>query len=146
MSRIYVASSWRNQVFDGVVTALRAAGFDCYDFKRPHGPESRGFHWSECGVDSNGDTPENYLRGLAHPVADNGFWDDFSAMQSCDTCVLVLPCGRSAHLELGWFTGRGRRTAILLDPAPVTPELMYKLADFVAPTFDDLLGWLQYTK
>ena len=27
-----------------------------------------------------------------------------------DTFVLVLPCGRSAHLELGWAVGQGKRT------------------------------------
>jgi hypothetical protein len=56
--------------------------------------------------------------------------------------VLVLPAGRSAHLEAGWFVGQAKRTAILLDGPIVTPELMYKMADFVAPNLFDLLEWL----
>jgi len=83
-----------------------------------------------------------YLEALGHPIAEEGFQRDFEAMQACDTCVLVLPCGRSAHLELGWFAGQGKRTAILLDGPKVVPELMYKLCDYVAPSLFDLLGWL----
>ncbi len=67
-------------------------------------------------------------------------------MQRADTFVLVLPCGRSAHLELGWAVGAEKRTAILLDPDPktntVTPELMYKMVDHIALDALDLLDWL----
>jgi hypothetical protein len=68
-----------------------------------------------------------------------------AAMEKADAFVLVLPCGRSAHLELGWAVGAGKRTAILLDPDArdeVTPELMYRMVDFVTPSVYDLLGWL----
>lgn len=140
--RIYVASSWRNPRFESVVDRLRSEGFLCYDFKRDEGAQ---FHWSEVGVCSDGETASTYLGALKHPRAMAGFASDFGAMQDCDTCVLVLPCGRSAHLELGWFTGQGRRTAILLDPDPVTPELMYKLVDFVTPSLEQLVLWLART-
>lgn len=139
MGRIYVASSWRNPMFEGVLDTMRAAGLSCYDFKRDEGAQ---FHWSEVGVDSDGETAETYLAALTKPRAMAGFASDYNAMQDCDTCVLVLPCGRSAHLELGWFVGQGKRTAILLDDDPVTPELMYKLVDHIAPTLLDLLAWL----
>lgn len=84
---------------------------------------------------------EVYLEGIEHPRAVEGFKLDFEAMEMCDTCVLVLPCGRSAHLELGWFVGQGKRIAILLDD-PVTPELMYRMVDHIATSLFDLLGWL----
>ena len=32
---IYVASSWRNTYYPEVVTALREAGHDVYDFRNP---------------------------------------------------------------------------------------------------------------
>jgi len=38
------------------------------------------------------------------------FHNDIKAMEACDACVLVLPCGRSAHTEAGWFAGRGKKT------------------------------------
>jgi hypothetical protein len=84
---------------------------------------------------------DTYLSAIEHPIAWAGFTKDFEAMQKADTFVLVLPCGRSAHLELGWAIGAGKRTAILLDD-PVTPELMYKMVDFIAKDMFSLLGWL----
>lgn len=146
MSRIYVASSWRNPLQVAVVTALHSAGHEVYDFKRPR-EGSDGFHWTDVGMASydratNSDVPvDEYLTGIDHPTAVAGFASDFDAMEWADTCVLVLPCGRSAHLELGWFVGQGRRTAILLDGPLVTPELMYRMVDFMAPSLVDLLGW-----
>ena len=142
---IYVASSWRNNVHDAVCATLKAAGLDHYNFKNP--PESTGFSWGEVGMGSyvrelNNTVPVGeYLAGMEHERAIAGFKSDFEAMQASDTCVLVLPCGRSAHLELGWFVGQGRKTAILLED-PMVPELMYEMVDYLAPSLFDLLGWL----
>lgn len=143
---IYVASSWRCSLQIAVVAGIRAAGLECYDFRHPEvGKE--GFHWSDVGLhgynsgENNPCDADDYVHALNHPTAQAGFDSDFNAMQKCDTCVLVLPCGRSAHLELGWFVGQGKRTAVLLDN-PVIPELMYKMVDYITPLFFDLLGWL----
>lgn len=84
---------------------------------------------------------DEYLRMVSHPAAIAGFDADFAAMERADTFVLVLPCGKSAHLELGWAVGAGKRTAILLED-PVEPELMYRMVDYMAPSLVDLLGWL----
>lgn len=62
-------------------------------------------------------------------------------MQWADTFVLVLPCGRSAHLELGWAAGHGKRTAILLN-GDHEPELMVKMVDHLATDLTSLLSWL----
>lgn len=143
--RIYVASSWRNPMQTAVVAGLRSAGIDCYDFKHP-ALGNEGFHWSEVMNDyvagSDRCDQDEYLKALTHPIAQHGFRRDYDAMRSCDACICVLPCGRSAHLELGWFAGQGTATAILLDGPIVTPELMYLICDYIAPTFFDLLGWV----
>lgn len=150
-NKVYVASSWRNNFQPAVVATIRAAGIDVYDFKNPREGE-HGFHWSEVMPSYQKDTGENqlanvyeYLEALNHSISEAGFKSDFDAMNECDTCILVLPCGRSAHGEWGWFAGQGRRTAILLDPDEndmVTPELMYKMADLVTPSMLDLLDFL----
>ncbi len=138
---VYVASSWRNQLYTGVIHTLRAAGIEHYDFRNP--PGGAGFRWEEVGGRPGTEpVPQDvYLKMLDHPHAVEGFAADFDAMQRADTVVLVLPCGRSAHLELGWAVGAGKRTAVLLDD-PVTPELMYRMVDYLAPSLFDLLGWL----
>jgi nucleoside 2-deoxyribosyltransferase len=128
----------------GVVASLRAAGIDCYDFRNP--PNGSGFGWQEVMpnyvLGSEMADAREYIALLDHPRAIEGFDSDFRAMEKADTFVLVLPCGRSAHLELGWAVGQGKRTAILLDDDAVTPELMYKMVDHISPDLFDLLGWL----
>lgn len=103
----------------------------CGDLKNNAIPK-KGSDWEDAA---------EYLRMLDHPRAQAGFEADFAAMQKADTFVMVLPCGKSAHLELGWATGAGKRTAILLEN-PVEPELMYLCADYRARNVMDLLGWL----
>lgn len=141
---VYVASSWRCDMHPAVVAALRAAGIGHYDFRNPAG--RTGFSWKDVGGSPLG--PENeresvnrYLEMLEHPAAIVGFESDLAAMRRADTFVLVLPCGRSAHLELGWAVGQGKRTAILLED-PTVPELMYRMVDYLATSLVDLLGWL----
>lgn len=144
---VYVASSWRNPLQTAVCAALRSVKIPHYDFKNPT-PNNHGFHWSEVlpsyqRNDSNQlcETSE-YIEGLNNPIAIDGFARDYDAMKQADTCILILPCGRSAHLEMGWFVGTNKRTAILLGGPLVTPELMYKMVDYLAPSLFDLLGWL----
>ncbi len=150
--RIYVASSWRNGHQQGVVSHLRDAGHDVYDFKNP-APGDNGFHWQEVDRDWEEWTAERFRTSLDHPVARAGFKADMDALQGCDACVLVLPCGRSAHLELGWATGAGKRTAVLLCPEQsttsddppvekVVPELMYLMLGKICVSLDEVTAWL----
>lgn len=88
--RIYVASSWRNYLQAGVVHVLRAAGHRVYDFKAPSAG-NHGFHWSEIDPAWQGWEPHVYREALEHPIAQEGFANDFEAMQWADTGVLVLP-------------------------------------------------------
>lgn len=138
---VYVASSWRNALYPGVIATLRAAGIPHYDFRDP--AMGGGFGWEQAGGTpfSRSEPVGTYLKMLDHPRAVEGYEADFAAMQRADTFVLVLPCGKSAHLELGWAVGAGKRTAILLED-PVEPDLMYKMVDYLAPSLFDLLGWL----
>lgn len=86
-------------------------------------------------------TPEQYRDNLNHPKAIKQFGNDIEAMENCDTCVLVLPCGRSAHTEAGWFAGRGKLTVAYI-PERQEPELMYKLFDKVCCTIEELVDAL----
>lgn len=137
---VYVASSWRNPLQQGIVHTLRATGIDCYDFRNP-APGETGFSWSEIDPDWLAWEAKAYVEALKHPVAEHGFRRDFDAMQRADAFVLVLPCGRSAHLELGWAIGAGKRTCILTRDGE-EPELMAKMADHIATSLMDLLDWL----
>lgn len=132
-------------------TTFRALGFWEPDLDRdPVAWRHRSTGYASCFSDGRFAAPkkgsdlesvDTYLRMIEHPRAIEGFDADFAAMQTADTFVLVLPCGKSAHLELGWAVGAGKRTAVLLED-PIEPELMYRMVDFLAPSLFDLLGWL----
>jgi hypothetical protein len=139
--RIYVASSWRNSYQPEVVKALRDEGFDCYDFRHPASGDD-GFHWSEIDPAWQSWTPQQYRDALQHPLAQVGFAQDKLALQTADATVLVLPCGRSSHLELGYAKGLGQHTAVLM-LEPCEAELMYLLCDQVCLTFDELVVFLR---
>ncbi len=139
--KIYAASSWRNPTYPDVVEALRDAGHLVYDFRNPD--TTPGFSWDQVGGTpfSRSEPVERYLTMLKHPRAEEGYAVDMAALMAAEVVVLALPCGKSAHLELGYAVGAGKSTAILLED-PVEPDLMYKMVDFLAPTLDDLLGWV----
>ena len=137
MAKIYVASSWRNKYFPAVVEALRAKGHEVYDFRNPpHG--GNGFRWTDIDEKALEWSFDEYAEGLHHPKAERQFKADLEALEWADTCVLVLPSGRSAHTEAGWMAGAGRRVFVYI-PEMQEPELMYKLFDRVAGSMEDLL-------
>ncbi len=135
--RIYVASSWRNEYYPEVVKALRKAGHEVYDFRNPPSGDP-GFKWSCVREDYMDWTPQQYRDMLSHPKAERQFHNDIEAMEACDVCVLVLPCGRSAHTEAGWFAGKGKKVLAYI-PAKQEPELMYKLFSKICCSIEELL-------
>lgn len=139
--KIYVASSWRNVYYEGVVKALREAGHEVYDFRNPPTGDE-GFKWSGVSEDYMEWSPQQYREMLNHEKAVRQFRNDITAMEDCDTCVMVLPCGRSAHTEAGWFAGKGRKTIAYI-PERQEPELMYKLFSGVCCTMEELLEALK---
>ncbi len=142
---IYVASSWRNRPLQQrVVAVLREAGHEVYDFTDPANDKG-AFSWSDFGeVDGNRPEdwpPEKCIEFLSHPRAEEGFRQDFDAMNRCGACVLVLPAGRSANLEAGWFVGKGRPLVVLKDHG--TPDLMYKMANAVVARVEQVVPALR---
>ncbi|MEE1080897.1 MAG: hypothetical protein U0L19_07250 [Bacteroidales bacterium] len=135
--KIYVASSWRNEFYPEVVETLREAGHDVYDFRNPPSGDD-GFKWSNVDPNYMDWSPEEYCQQLSCPQAERQFKNDIEAMLSCNVCVLVLPCGRSAHTEAGWFAGKGKRVIVYI-PTKQEPELMYKLFDGVACSLNELI-------
>ena len=137
MSKIYLASSWRNPFQPQMVETLRDWGHEVYDFRNPK-EGNTGFQWSE--IDSNWEAWSSiaFVEALGDPIANIGFALDWDAMQWAEACVLLLPCGRSAHLEAGYFKGASKPLYIYLAELRTEPELMYKMAEGVHTDLDDL--------
>ena len=142
--KIYVATSWRNDSQPGVVRGLRVIGHEVYDFRNPKDGDT-GFHWSQIDPQWQTWDVRTYVESLLHPLAVGGFKKDFDAMKWAEGCVLVMPCGRSAHLEAGWFVGQEKPLWILKSEGE--PELMYKMANGIyaglGPLILDIQAWEQ---
>ncbi len=141
--KIYVASSWRNTRQPSVVVALREAGHEVYDFRNP-APGDTGFGWRQCADADQLLDPRRFRdEVLSHPIARAAFEKDMCALRDADATVLVLPCGRSAHLELGWAAGAGQRTVVLLDDPLSEPELMYLMNTQICVSVEEVLEAVQ---
>lgn len=150
MAKIYVASSWRNVMQPEIVAALRHAGHEVYDFRNP--PDAgrgeqigdrgsgSGFQWSEIDPAWKSWTAAQYRDALNHPIAIRGFSSAMAGLQWCDICLLVLPCGRSAHLEAGWCAHptSGKRLIVLTRDGE-EPELMASMAAMICLSMDEVL-------
>lgn len=140
MKKIYVASSWRNPHQPKVVEVLRAAGHEVYDFRNPT-PGNQGFSWRQTETPGyqHGDkvSADLWRRMVDHPVALEGYAHDMGAMKWADVCVYVLPCGRSASFEAGWFLGAGKQLVVYA-PEPTEPELMFREAVIIGSLSDML--------
>jgi nucleoside 2-deoxyribosyltransferase len=134
--KIYLASSWRNPAQPETVIWLRSLGHEVYDFRNPATNDS-GFSWREIDPYWLHWSAAQYLVALTSEEAKRGYAFDKNALDWCDTCILLLPCGRSAHLEAGYAIGQGKPTYIVLDDT-FEPELMYLLGARIVAHREDL--------
>ncbi len=146
MSNIYVASSWRNSYQQRIVTRLRAEGHSVYDFRNPTKGNS-GFHWSEINPLWKHWSPRQFATALATPIARDGFAMDMDALIQADVVVLLLPSGRSAHVEAAYHRGLGRPVIVHM-PEPCEPELMYKMFQVMTSDEQELVEalWVNPTQ
>jgi hypothetical protein len=139
--KIYVASSWKTDIQPEVVSALRAAGYDVYDFRHP-APGNAGFSWSDVGLPTGPQSADALRTILQDDRCKEGFRLDMTALQEADACVLLQPSGRSAHLELGYSAGAGKFTVVFLRNDEV-PDLMYRMCDSLVTSLSELLNVLK---
>ena len=134
--RIYLAASWRTPDHPRILTLLRGAGHEVYDFRE------HGFHWDQIDPWWERWSPAEYKAAMTHPVAVEGFHRDFEAMIWANTCVLLLPSGPSAAIEAGWCKGSGRFLVVHVGGLRQA-DLMYKMADHLTLTDQELLSALE---
>lgn len=125
--KVYVASSWKNEVYPDVVKVLCRAGHDVYDFRRQGVSDSSPVEMASGQL----------LDFLNEPKIRSIFQNDMDALVECDAVVCVLPCGRSAHLELGYGIGAGKRTVLLWHDGDA-PDIMHKAVDSIVFSVEDI--------
>lgn len=138
---IYLASSWRNQYQPAVLALIRAWGFDVYDFRNP----AEGNHgFAACDYPSwQSGTTAGFNQALTLPEPKQALDLDMDALRSASCVVMLLPCGKSAHIEAGYAIGAGV-PLIVYSPANerFEPELMYGGAGLVTDSLTELACFL----
>jgi len=137
---IYLVGSLRNPEVPRIAAKLRAAGHEVFDDWFAAGPEADD-KWR----DYEKGRGRSYLEALGGKAAKHVFLFDHAHLLESDVVVLVLPAGKSGHLELGWALGAGKAGYILLDN-PERWDVMYKFATGVFTSVDDLLEELERWK
>lgn len=137
---IYVASSWSNPHQPWTVRALRHAGYEVYDFRNSK-PEGGAFNWDQIDQKWEDWKFAEVYQALYHPLSAEAYTSDLDALLKADVGIMVMPCGASSHLEIGYLKGLGTHTAILMTEG--RPELMYKLVDLLTDSFAEILIWLK---
>lgn len=133
----YIIGSLRNPEVPRVAAALRAEGHDAYDDWYSPGPEADD-HWQAYEAQRG----RSYIEALNGWHAKHVFEDDKKHIDAADAGVLVLPAGRSAHLEAGYLVGRGRPVYILLPAEPDRYDIMYRFATAVLTDKEALIEHL----
>ena len=135
MHRIYIASSWRNGLQPVLVKELRKRGHKVYDFRHPQGRNDRSV-WDtvikgklRAAYQADMLKPGEFAALLDDQRAVERFREHLTAMEDADTCILLLPSNRSAHLEAGWMARAGKRVLVMDGGTFAKPELMYLLLD-----------------
>lgn len=134
---IYLIGSLRNPEVPKIANQLRAAGLEVFDDWYAAGPEADD-KWR----DYERGRGRSYFEALHGLAAKNVFEFDKRNLSRASSVILVLPAGKSGHLELGWSLGRGVRGYILLDN-PERWDVMYQFADMVTDSLEDIIAECQ---
>ncbi|AEG60036.1 hypothetical protein [Desulforamulus ruminis] len=137
--KIYVVSSWKNvSMVRSLTDYLRRNGHEVDDFT----DDSRGryvFHWSEVGDIQELDAI-NFLKDRR---AQRAFEEDKKWIDWADAVILVLPAGRSAHLEAGYAKGKGKLLVILGEFPKGEFDVMYGFADLLTRDHEEVKRFLK---
>lgn len=135
---IYLIGSLRNPAVPKLAAELRAQGHEVFDDWYAAGPEADDY-WQRYEQERGNSYPE----ALAGYAANHVFGYDRDHLNRATVGVLLLPAGKSGHLEFGYLIGQGKPGYILMDKEPERWDVMYKFATDVFFSKEDLFHSLQ---
>jgi hypothetical protein len=139
--KIYLIGSLRNPKVTSLAIELRGHGLNVFDDWMAAGPEADDY-WMKYEKEKG----HTYLEALDGNAAWHVFNYDKGHLSSSDVGILVLPAGKSGHLELGYIMGMGKRGFILMDKEPDRFDVMYRFAEQVFLDKDLLIERLKEIK
>jgi len=137
---IYIIGSLRNKNVAEVANNLRRVNEDweIFDSWRSPGPKADDYwrdYEKEKGI--------TYKEALNSWAARHIFEFDKHHLDRATDVILVMPAGKSCHLELGYAVGKGKRGYILFDEEPSRWDVMTQFANDVFFDFHELVAELQ---
>lgn len=136
--QIYLIGSLRNPAITTLGNALRKEGFSVFDDWISVGPDADDY-WRDYEKAKG----LSYKEALVGKAAKNVFQFDKRNLDDSEAAVLVMPAGKSAHLELGYMAGKGRKTFYYMEEEPERFDVMLQFCDAVCFGYDDLLETLK---
>ena len=130
--KIYLIGSLKNGEVRTVANQLRSIGFEVFDDWQAAHPEADD-NWR----DYEKGRGRTYKEALVGHAAKHVYEFDKRHLDDSDIAILLLPAGKSGHLELGYFIGQGKPGYIFLDN-PERWDVMYQFAHCIVNTFDEL--------
>lgn len=119
---IYIVGSLRNRKkVMKFANELRSHKFEVFDDWTAPGPDADLYLWKY--YKQRGFAYQEMVESLA-AVNNSSF--DLAHLEKADTAIMLAPCGRSAHLEIGWKS-RTNPCFILFDKVPERPDIMYRI-------------------
>ena len=135
---VYLMGSLRNPRIPVVADQLRGLGLAVFDEWHAAGPGADDA-W-QAYEQMRGHTYEQALAG--YPAC-HVFEYDKTHVDASRIGVLLLPAGKSGHLELGYMLGKGKPGYIVYEGAVERYDVMYKFATRVFGNVDDLFRVLE---
>ena len=135
---IYLIGSLRNPRIPEVGNILRAEGYETFDDWHAGGPEADD-EWMRYEKTRG----RHYKDALLAYNAQHIFTYDLSHLNRATVGVLVMPAGKSAHLELGYLIGQNKPGFILFDQEPERWDVMNAFASAVCFSMEELLAELR---
>lgn len=136
MNKVYLASSWKNKkLVDKVDVFLKSRGFEVSNFTHPDDRDYL-FNWDQIPNSAN----MTQLDVMQIPLVNNSFKEDKGWLDWADWIFLILPCGKSAHLEAGYAAGSGKKLAIYAEEFPKGEfDSMYGFCDIIGTNLEELV-------
>lgn len=134
---VYIIGSLANEEVPKIANRLRECGHEVFD--QWYGASKHAdVAWTEYSKAKG----MNFKQALQDHGAQTVFNFDKRFLDLCEVAVLVLPAGKSGHIELGYCLGKGKRGYILLNEEPQKYDVMYAFATDVFYSIEELLGVL----
>lgn len=120
---VYMIGSLRNPEIPKIANEIQALGIEAFaDWFSP-GPAADDF-WR----DYSRERGLTYKEAIKSYGAKHIFEFDKYHLDRCDAAVMLMPAGKSGHLELGYTIGRGKPGYILFDGEPERYDVMTQFA------------------